>query len=204
MAQVTENKRAATGNTAHENKTQEETMIEEIMMLKTREAFEKVKAELKAGENSIPEGAAQETVEAGNVTEEEGSTLSEGEGPEVTVLDGLLESIFGGAAVHIDSVHIHIGDHMESVNFMGDTEAGREEIEEADTGDGDDAQEDSCDCCDECGFGTRHPIYVDTDLMEKVVAVATGIERKTVAAVLKGVSLYLQVLAEDEEDHDGR
>ena len=116
-------------------------------------------------------------------------------------IDGLLESIFGGAAVHIDSVHIHIGDHMESINFMGDTEAGTEEIEEADTGDGDDAQE-GCGSCYECSVG--HPIYVDTNLMEKVVAAATGIERKTVAAVLKGVSLYLQVLAEDEEDHDGR
>ena len=30
-----------------------ETMMEEIMMLKTREAFEKVKAELKAGENRV-------------------------------------------------------------------------------------------------------------------------------------------------------
>ena len=203
MALVTGNKKAATGNTATENTAQEETM-KEIMMLKTREAFEKLKAELKAGENSIPEGTAQETVGAGNVTEDEGSTLSGGAGLEIPTLGRLLESVFDGAAVHIDSVHIHIGDYMESVNFMGDTEAGTEETEEADTGDGDDAQEDCCEACGECGFGTRHPIYVDTNLMEKVVAAATGIERKTVAAVLKGVALYLRVLAEDEEDHDGR
>lgn len=200
MALVTGNKKAAAENTE-----QEETMMEEKMMQKTREAYEKVKAELKAGENHNPEESEQETTGAG---QDEGAEL------EIPALNDLIEGVFGGATVHIENVTIHVGDHMESVNFMGDTEVETEETRaEMETGEwtDEDAQEDGCDvcdCCDECGFGTAHPIYVDTSLMEKVVATVTGVDRKTVAAVLKGVSLYLQVLAEDEKNHkeerDGR
>ena len=197
-----------TGNAAtQENAAQKEIMMEEMMMQKTRKAYEKAKAEMKAEENRIPEGTVEEAADAGHTKEIGDFTSGEGAELEIPALNDLVEGVFEGATVHIDNVTIHVGDHMESVNFMGDTEVETEETEEemeaGEWGD-EDAQEDGCDACDSCdehGFETAHPIYVDTSLMEKIVAAVTGIERKTVAAVLKGVSLYLQVLAEDEENH---
>ena len=208
MALATGDKKAETGNAAAKNTAQEEMMMEEMMMQKTREAYEKAK--LEASENHVPEGTAQEADDAGHTMGIGAFEAGEGAELEIPALNGLIEGVFGGATVHIDNVTIHIGDHMESVNFMGDTEVETEETEEemeaGEWGDGD-VQEDGSTCCDECGFGTGHPIYVDTDLMEKVVAISTGLDRKNVAAVLKGVGLYLQVLAEDEEEkgeRDGR
>ena len=185
----------------------EEKRRGEMMMQKTREAYEKAKAELKAGENHIPDGTAKDANDAGHTKEIGDFTLGEGAELEIPALNGLIEGVFGGATVYIDNVNIHVGDHMESVNFMGDTEVETEEteeMEEASEWTDVDVHEDGCDecdTCDGCGFGAGHPIYVDTDLMEKVVAISTGLDRQTVAAVLKGVGLYLQVLAEDEEDH---
>lgn len=201
-----------TGNMGTGNKAQEEITMEEMMMQKTKEAYEKAKAELKARENHIPEEVEQELAGVG---QNEDFTAGAGAELEIPALNSLIEGIFGGATVHIDNVTIHVGDHMESVNFMGDTEVETEETEEeveeasewTDEGTDDYVQEGGCDACDGCGLGAGHPIFVDTDLMEKVVAISTGLDRKTVAAVLKGVGLYLQVLAEDEEnkeDHDGR
>ena len=195
-----------TGNKAmQENEAAKNTAQEEMMMQKTREVYEKAK--LEAGENHVPEGIAQEADDAGHTMGIGAFTAGEGAELEIPALNGLTEGVFGGATVHIDNVTIHVGDHMESVNFMGDTEVETEEteeMEEASEWTDLDVHEDGCDecdTCDGCGFGAGHPIYVDTDLMEKVVAISTGLDRKTVAAVLKGVGLYLQVLAEDEEDH---
>ena len=65
MALVTGNK-AMQENAAAGNKAQEEIMMEEMMMQKTREAYEKAKAELKAAENHVPDEAAQKANDAGH------------------------------------------------------------------------------------------------------------------------------------------
>lgn len=192
-----------------EKGTKSETQ-EEMMMQRTREAFEKEKATVKAGENLF-QGEGVESKSATGYAAEDNVTITGLKAEaEIPTLDGLLESVFGGAEVHIDTVNIHIGDHMESVNFMGDTEVETEMEETEEVVDEEPAegsgQVDNGGCCgafSDAGCEDLHPIYVDTDLMEKVVAVVTGTDRKTVAAVLKGIAMYLRVLAEDAENKEG-
>lgn len=183
------------------------------MMQKTREMFGKEKAGMKAGEDPFQAEGTEGKSADGYTAEDSSMMPGMGAEAEIPSLDKFLESVFGGAEVHIDTVNIHIGDHMESVNFMGDAEVEAEmEAEETEEefdeepADGE-RKEESSDCCGGCGSGALHLVYVDTDLMEKIVAAVTGIDRKTVAAVLKGVAMYLRVLAEDaenEEEGNGR
>ena len=89
----------------------------------------------------------------------------------------LLDAIFDETPVeiYIDTLNIHFGDHMESVNFMGDTEVEEEETHQVE------AKE------------------VDVEEMKEAVSTVMKIPPCIVDKVFEGMKLYLESLSEADK-----
>ena len=101
--------------------------------------------------------------------------------------EGLLEA--GIPEIHIDTVNIHFGDHMESINFMGDAEVEtEEEIEETQEPVEEDTER------------MQEPVEIDTEDMKKAISQIMKIPPCIVGKVFEGMKLYLEALSEVDSD----
>ena len=94
---------------------------------------------------------------------------------EQRLLDAIFDEEPGEILIHIDTLNIHFGDHMESVNFMGDTEVETEEITEEEK---------------------PAPVEVDTAEMKEAVSTVMKVPPCIVDKVFEGMKLYLESLSE--------
>ena len=95
----------------------------------------------------------------------------------------LLDAIFNGlpeeASIYIDTINIHFGDHMESVNFMGDAEVEEEETHQVETKE------------------------VDVSEMKDAISSVMKVPPCIVDKVFEGMKLYLESLSEVDKTPRG-